>query len=313
MVAPEFMEALRILLVEDNDEDAELAARALRKCDETRFEIARAATLAAALPLARTGEHAAIVLDLSLPDAAGFAALRELALSLPHTAIIVLSGTQERAAALEAVHHGAQDCLVKGLAGWEGLARAIEMAMERKVFEAELARRANFDSLTGLFSRTLFQDRLEHALLRARRTAERAGLLFIDLDGFKGINDSLGHAAGDEVLRLVAGRFKTAIRESETIARYGGDEFCILAAPLSNSSAVAGLAERLMEALREPLEVSGHGIRVTPSIGIAIFPDDAGDAAALVRAADAAMFRAKMSGKNGVRFANPNEIARAVT
>lgn len=296
------VEALRILLVEDSDEDAGLARRALGKCAETRFEIERAATLAAALPLAQTGEHAAIVLDLSLPDAAGFAALRELAVSLPHTAIVVLSGAGARTAALQAVRHGAQDYLVKGPAGWESLARSIEMAMERKAFEAELARRANFDSLTGLASRTLFQDRLEHALVRARRTGERAGLLFVDLDGFKSVNDTLGHAAGDEVLRLVAARFKAAVRESETIARYGGDEFCILVDPLPGTAAAGKVAERLLAALQAPLEVSGRELRVTPSIGIAVFPDDARDAGSLVRAADAAMFRAKTSGKNSVRF-----------
>ena len=301
-MGPGLVEAHRILLVEDNDEDAGLARRALAKCDETRFEIERATTLTAALPLAQKGEHAAIVLDLSLPDAAGFAALRELAVSLPHTAIVVLSGAGGWTAAREAVRHGAQDYLAKCPAGWEGLARAIEMAMERKAFEAELARRANFDALTGLASRTLFQDRLEHALVRARRTGERAGLLFIDLDGFKSINDTLGHAAGDEVLRLVAARFKTAIRESETIARYGGDEFCILVHPLPGTAAAAKVAERLLAALQAPLEVSGQNMRITPSIGIAFFPDDAKDASGLVRAADSAMFRAKASGKNALRF-----------
>ena len=295
-------EPLRILLVEDNDADAGLARRALEGCDGAHVEIERATTLGSALPLAQRSEPAAIVLDLSLPDAAGFGGLKELALSLPHSAIVVLTGRHDRSAALEAIRHGAQDYLLKSQAAWDVLPQAIRMAIERKAFEAELARRANFDSLTGLASRTLFQDRLDHALVRARRTGERAGLLFIDLDGFKSINDTLGHAAGDEVLRLVAGRFKAAVRESETIARYGGDEFCILVDPLSSTTAAAKVAERVMAALGAPLEVSGREIRVTPSIGIAVFPDDAGDASGLVRAADAAMFRAKASGKNGVRF-----------
>ena len=294
--------SIRILLVEGGCEDAELVGRLLGQCAEPRFEITRAPTFAAALPIAQRGDHAAVLLDLSVPDSVDFAHLRELALSVPHTAIVILTGLDRQSVAVQAIRHGAQDYLVKGNATSGDLARSIQMAIERKSFEAQLAERANFDSLTGLVSRTLFQDRLAHAVARARRTDERAGLLFIDLDGFKAVNDALGHAAGDEVLRLVAARFRVAVRESDTLARFGGDEFTILIEPLAGAAAAARVAERVLAALRGPLAVAEQEVCVTPSIGVAMFPDHAGEADALLRAADAAMYRAKKSGKNNVQF-----------
>lgn len=264
--------------------------------------MSHAQTLAAALPAAKRGDYDAVLLDLSLPDSAGLATVRELALAAPRTAIVVLTGIEDEAMAISAVRNGAQDYLVKGTGTAAHLARSIEMAIERKRFEAQLAERANFDQLTGLPNRTLFQDRLQHALSRAKRRGERAALLFIDLDGFKAINDGLGHAAGDEVLRLVAERFRAAVRVSETVARFGGDEFTILVEAVPDSAAAIRAAERILGALNAPLRVAGNALFVTPSIGVALFPDHAGESDALVRHADAAMFWAKKAGRNNVRL-----------
>ena len=286
--------------MEDNPGDAKLVRIALSDRSEPRLEVVHAVTLAAALPIALRGDCDVVLLDLSLPDSAGLGGLRDLALAVPRTPILILSGLDDEAMALQAMRHGAQDYLVKGAA--VGLARVIRMAIERKVFEAGLAERANFDQLTGLVNRTLFGDRLAHALSRAKRRGERVALLYIDLDGFKAINDTFGHAAGDEVLRLTADRFRAAVRESETIARIGGDEFTILIEALSDAAAAVKAAERILEALRAPLSVAEDEVRVTSSIGIALFPDHARDGDALIRHADAAMFWAKKAGRNNVRL-----------
>lgn len=262
----------------------------------------RAETLSAALPIVLRGDYDAVLLDLSLPDSAGLAGLRDLALAVPRTAILILTGFDDEATAVEAMRRGAQDYLIKGTGTAAHLARSIRMAIERKSFEARLAERANFDQLTGLVNRTLFSDRLAHALSRAKRRRERAALLFIDLDGFKAINDTLGHAAGDEVLRLVSQRFRAAVRESETIARIGGDEFTVLVEALPDAAAAVKAAERILEALHAPLSVAGSEVRITPSIGIALFPEHARDGDALIRQADVAMFWAKKAGRNRVRL-----------
>lgn len=286
--------------MEDNPGDAKLVRIALSDRSDPRFEVTHAETLAAALPIALRGGCDAVLLDLSLPDSAGFAGLRDLALAVPQTPILILSGLDDEATAVQAMRHGAQDYLVKGLS--PGLARVIRMAIERKAFESGLAERANFDQLTGLVNRTLFRDRLAHALARARRRGERVALLFIDLDGFKPINDTLGHAAGDEVLRLAAGRFRAAVRDSETVARIGGDEFTILVETLPEPVAALTVAERMVAALRAPLRVLDRDVRVTASVGIAVFPDHAEEPEALLRHADTAMFWAKKAGRNNARM-----------
>lgn len=286
--------------MEDNPGDARLVRIALSDRSDPRFEVTHAETLAAALPIALRGGCDAALLDLSLPDSAGFAGLRDLALAVPQTPILILSGLDDEATAVQAMRHGAQDYLVKGPS--PGLARVIRMAIERKAFESGLAERANFDQLTGLVNRTLFRDRLAHALARARRRGERVALLFIDLDGFKPINDTLGHAAGDEVLRLAAGRFRAAVRESETVARIGGDEFTILVETLPEPLAALSVAERMVAALHAPLRVLDRDVRVTASIGIAVFPDHAEEPEALLRHADTAMFWAKKAGRNNARI-----------
>jgi diguanylate cyclase (GGDEF)-like protein/PAS domain S-box-containing protein len=168
---------------------------------------------------------------------------------------------------------------------------------QRKQFEEQMAFQAFHDSLTGLANRALFRDRVEHLLRRHVRTRRGAAVLFLDLDAFKDVNDSFGHDAGDELLRLVSARLSEVIRAEDTIARLGGDEFAVLLEepdnPLDEAHAVA---ERLMQALSAPFWLAGRAISVAASIGIAI-ADVEQDAAALLRNADIAMYRAKAAGK----------------
>ncbi len=169
---------------------------------------------------------------------------------------------------------------------------------------------AHHDPLTGLPNRLLLDDRLENAMEQAERNDQRCLLLFLDLDGFKVINDTLGHAVGDELLRSVAGRLRSVLRGSDTVARLGGDEFVILATS-TNPEYAAQLAQKVLDQLREPISVSGESLSVTGSVGIAIFPDNGANGQQLMRAADMAMYTAKAHGRNRYHFYAEDMSARA--
>ena len=173
---------------------------------------------------------------------------------------------------------------------------------DKKKAEEELRYLANYDPLTKLPNRALFYDRLGHAILQAERQGSRIALLFIDLDNFKNINDSLGHDIGDDLLKAVAGVLKTCVRRDDTVCRLGGDEFTVILENVTSKAIVCRVAEKIIEAFSEPLLMGSRNISITPSIGISLFPDDASDAATLVKYADTAMYYAKSSGKNTYQF-----------
>ena len=169
---------------------------------------------------------------------------------------------------------------------------------------------AHHDPLTGLPNRLLFDDRLQNAIEQATRNDQRCLLLFLDLDGFKVINDTLGHAVGDELLRTVGDRLISVLRSSDTIARLGGDEFVILAGS-ANPAYTTQLAQKILDQLRIPMPVSGKLLLVTGSIGIAVFPDNGTDSQQLMRAADMAMYTAKSEGRNRYHFYAEDMSVRA--
>jgi diguanylate cyclase (GGDEF)-like protein len=299
--------AVRILLVEDNPGDERLIRLALSDVSGGRFEITTAKTLAAAVRLVQSAAYDAILLDLYLPDSNGLASVKELALAAPRTPILVVTGLDDDALANQVSQHGAQDYLVKGRSDQTLLSRAIRCAIARKDFEAVLAQRAYFDSLTGLANRALFNDRLTHALARATRTDKRVALMFIDLDNFKLINDRFGHRVGDDVLRSVAEALRCAVRQTDTVARLGGDEFAVLLEPLEDVSHLEVVAHKILRAVDARVVVSGSRVQVTASIGIAVFPEHARKADALIQSADATMFFAKRCGGNRFRLSRKRE------
>jgi len=183
---------------------------------------------------------------------------------------------------------------------------------ERKVAEERVQFLAFYDALTGLPNRTLLQDRLTKALAGARRHKYKVALLFLDLDRFKDINDSLGHSVGDLLLQEVAERLKTWGREQDTVARLGGDEFLITLTHVKDVPDVAVAAERLMDAMIEEFVVQGHALSISCSVGISIFPDHGADCETLIKNADAAMYRAKESGRNNFRLFAEDMSAHAV-
>ncbi len=182
---------------------------------------------------------------------------------------------------------------------------------QRRLAEERLRYLAMRDPLTGLANRTLFYDRLEQAVAFAKRHGSLVGLLLVDLDGFKGVNDMLGHAAGDRLLTVVAERLRAATRDCDTVSRLGGDEFAVVLSGLQSAHGAYITAGRILDSLAEPLTIDGHSCRVAASVGAALAPQHAEDPDALLRAADAALYAAKDTRRGGVCLFDPSMRARA--
>lgn len=181
------------------------------------------------------------------------------------------------------------------------IAQMVSIAFEQHNLAARLIEQAQHDTLTGLPNRVLLDDRLNHLLVDAERHNYPAAVMMLDLDEFKRVNDTLGHRTGDQLLRQVAQRLAGRLRASDTIARFGGDEFVIVL-PLDQPSRASDLAERILGELQAPIECGGHKLYARPSIGISLFPEDGRTAEALIQTADAAMYAAKSAGKNRFKF-----------
>ena len=183
---------------------------------------------------------------------------------------------------------------------------------ERKRAEEQIKSLAYHDALTGLPNRRLFQDRLSVAVAQAHRNGQRLAVLYLDLDRFKPVNDSLGHAAGDRLIQDVAERLRTCLREGDTVARLGGDEFTLLLPGVSQVVDAARVAEKVLDTLRVPFQIEGREIFATASIGISLYPEDGHDVETLVKNADAAMYRAKQQGRDNYQLYTPALNATAL-
>ncbi|MET0322662.1 MAG: EAL domain-containing protein [Duganella sp.] len=177
--------------------------------------------------------------------------------------------------------------------------------VERRQAEARVHHMAYHDSLTGLPNRALLSDRLDRAMLTAQRSQRQLAVMFIDLDRFKTINDTLGHMTGDQLLKEVANRLCCAVRASDTVARLGGDEFVVLLPGIAGAAESSAVAEKIIEALAESFPLGGRKLHITPSIGICLYPHDGADVATLMRHADTAMYHAKASGRNNYQYFQP--------
>lgn len=289
----------RVLLIEDDATDAALFQTALRLRHPGEFVITTAPDMASAEELLRGEVFDVISLDLGLPDARGLQAVARLQAEAPHIGFIVLSHSEDPELAIETVKAGAQDYLVKRRAGGANIARSLRYAEERKRAEQHLANIAFHDQLTGLANRNLFRQRVARALANCRRRGDAFAVLLLDMDRFKSVNDALGHDAGDAFLQQVADRLRESTRETDTVARLGGDEFAVLATGITTPNDVCLILERILAAIRAPIELSGTRLNPTTSIGAAVYPSSGEDSDTLLAAADAAMYVAKKEGRNG--------------
>ena len=435
--------AMRLLLVEDDPGDARLVREMCREQGLPTDALIHVDSMSEAEACLADHEVDLILLDLGLPDARGLDALRRVQVAAARVPLVVLTGLDDEAVAVQALQQGAQDYLIKGQIDTPGLMRALRYAIERKTMEEalfvekelavvtldsigdavistdisgtvtllnlaaekmtgwarqdaagrpvadglrvvdaatretmadavqaavrndstehlpfnclllrrdgseiaiadtvspihdreghvtgavivvrdvsearEMARRmahsAEHDFLTGLPNRMLLNDRLGQAIVMARRHSTRVAVLFLDLDGFKHVNDSLGHPIGDRLLQSVAGRLVTCVRVSDTVSRQGGDEFVVLLSEAGQWEDAATIARRMLKAVAETHRLDQRELHITTSIGVSVYPDDGEDAETLIRNADMAMYQAKENGRDGFQFFMPSMNVRAI-
>lgn len=213
-----------------------------------------------------------------------------------------IHGRREPFGLIEALSEREGAFAVEDVRFLRGAAFLLAGDVEQRRLILELEHRADHDDLTGLLTRTAFERRLIDALERAKRQETMVGVLFLDLDRFKNVNDSLGHQAGDEVLRIVARRLREVVRSWDVIARHGGDEFVLFLPDVKSSSEVAHVTERVLEAFEEPFPVAGLDLTISTTVGVALFPENGEDADMLLRAADTALYEGKTRGRNSFHF-----------
>lgn len=305
--------AINLLIVEDSQDDLDLALRALRRDGlevqwrQVVSESAMRQALGASLP-------DVILSDFSLPGFSGLEALRLARELAPEVPFIFVSGTIGEERAIEAIRMGATDYVLKSNMRRLGTAvkRALSEAAGRKTYEARLQYLANYDALCALPNRSLLGDRGAQAIAHAKRAGRGCGLFALNIDRFKLLNESYGHAAGDSLLKLFAERLSAAIREGDSAARLGADAFAVLAADLGRADDAMIVARRLGECAALPFPVEGRDVHVTLSIGASLYPRDGGDFDRLLRNADAAMNRAKAAGGNAFQFYAAEMTAQAM-
>jgi len=308
-----------LLLIEDNLGDARLLSEMLNEQISFNTQLTRLESMTAAETYLAKHTVDVILLDLGLPDAQGLEVIRRAHAAAPGVPLVVLTGLDDESLAVQALQLGAQDYLIKGQIETRGLLRALRYAIERKSMESaaltmaqQMAHSAEHDFLTGLPNRMLLNDRIGQAITLARRQTRKAAVLFLDLDGFKHINDSLGHPVGDRLLQSIAKRLVGCIRGSDSVSRQGGDEFVVLLLDLERAEDASVTARRMLEAVALPHCVDQHDLHVTASIGVSVYPDDGPDADTLIKNADTAMYQAKENGRRSFQFFKPAMNVRAV-
>ncbi|MGB9989451.1 diguanylate cyclase domain-containing protein [Massilia sp. SM-13] len=302
MPSPDEILNAKILVVDDCADNVDLMLEILREAGYTDV-------MATMLPdqvcdLHRQHSYDLILLDLQMPGLNGFQVMKGLKEIEQDGYLPVLALTAQPSFKIAALEAGARDFISKPFDLLE-VHKRIHNMLEVRLLYKELAQYSRqqqelalHDALTSLPNRRLLEDRIETTLQHATRQQRKAAVMYLDLDGFKAINDTHGHAYGDEVLKQVAQRLVSSSRKEDTVARVGGDEFVILLSEVSGLADAQEPAGKLIEVVSEPYLVNGLNLRLSTSIGIALFPDDATNVGDLIHAADNALYDAKRSGKN---------------
>jgi diguanylate cyclase (GGDEF)-like protein len=269
-------------------------------------------------PLYRANRYDLILLDLMMPGTDGFQVMDDLKEIETDGYLPVLAVTAHQAHKLRALRCGAKDFISKPFDLDEVLMRVRNMLEVRLLHEASRnhARMLEFlalkDPLTGLANRRLLAERMSMGLVHARRNNRTVAVVYLDLDGFKQVNNTLGHGAGDTLLKMVAGRLLATVREEDTVARVGGDEFVIALWHLSDVDDAANVASKVIEALSEPFALEGRTVTITASGGIGLYPVHGEDADTLMKSADLALYAAKRAGKNVYRISERTDLSVVV-
>jgi diguanylate cyclase (GGDEF)-like protein len=264
--------------------------------------------------LHRDNHYDLILLDLQMPGMDGFQVMEGLKEIETDGYLPVLVITAQSGHRLRALASGAKDFISKPLDLMEAKTRIHNMLEVRLLYRQlehysrALESLALHDALTGLPNRRLLMDRLSLAIAHARRNKRTMAVMYLDLDGFKQINDTLGHDAGDTLLSMVAARLVAAVRQEDTVARWGGDEFVIALWELSHADGVAKLASKVIQAVSQPYSIQGRGVSMTASVGVGIYPTHGEEVETLMKSADLALYEAKRTGKNGYRIAARTDL-----
>lgn len=296
----------KILVVDDLEVNTILLERMLR--DAGYLSITTTLDPGAVCELHRRNGYDLIMLDLQMPCMDGFQVMECLKEVETDGYLPVLVITAQPAYKLRALQSGAKDFISKPFDLAEVLMRVHNMLEVRLLHKAArnngrmLESLALTDPLTGLANRRLLADRIAMAVVRARRNKNPMAVVYLDLDGFKQINDTLGHGTGDVLLKMVARRLLETVREEDTVARLGGDEFMIALWHVSGSGEAATVALKVIEAVSQPYDIEGHTVNITTSAGVGIYPDHGADADELMKSADLALYEAKRAGKNTYRI-----------
>src|SRR5690349_10779397 len=296
---------LKVLVVDDSAADLRLLSEALGTVQPApALSVAR--TMAEAEAALRAQPFDCVLLDLSLPDGDGVDNVRRIRAARAGTTVVVISGLEGGDLALQAMRHGAQDFVQKGGYSGEAVMRLVRLAIERnqRMLAIERERETQFrlatrDTLTGVSNRRLLQQLAQHTIAQSRRQGWRFAVAFFDLDGFKHVNDDWGHACGDQLLRQVGQALGSGVRDIDTVARVGGDEFLLLLAPPLELAAAQRVVERVRELVMGIAEVCDHAVRVSASVGLAFYPDHGQTLEQLMACADRAMYRAKHGAPKG--------------
>jgi diguanylate cyclase (GGDEF)-like protein len=292
--------AIKILFIDREHGEYLLIADLLSQVRHVNYELVWCNQLESALPQILSNEFDVVLLDFFWGDVSVRDVLNAAKVQANKTPIVVMTDEMDIEVDRDVIRAGAADYLIKGQIDHQLLERTLRYAIERKQTEQHLAHLAHYDQLTDIPNRILFRDRLEHAIHLANREKTTFALMFIDLNGFKQVNDNFGHDAGDAIIRICAERLSSCMRRSDSVARIGGDEFTLLLTHIENHTDIAHIAEKIMQLIAEPAEINGYEVVVGCSIGIALFPHAGRDAESLLKNADMAMYKAKQ--KEGSSF-----------